>query len=87
MTIKRYGYILGIFFIMLVQSKQLLDPAIYQKEMLLTLVGKLKGRKIRAIGGFDYVYPFVEPIEIKLWPKEIQTQPMFHFGFGVGTTF
>jgi outer membrane lipoprotein len=71
----------------LVQSKQFLDPAIYQKGMLLTLVGKLKGSEVRAIGGFDYVYPLVEPIEIKLWPMEIFTQPRFHFGFGLGTTF
>jgi outer membrane lipoprotein len=71
----------------LVQSKQFLDPAIYQKGMLLTLVGKLKGSEVRAIGGFDYVYPLVEPIEIKLWPMEILTQPRFHFGFGVGTVF
>ena len=71
----------------IVQSKQFLDPAIYQKGILLTLVGKLKGSKIRAIGSFDYVYPLVEPIEIKLWPMEIFTQPRFHFGFGVGSTF
>jgi len=71
----------------LVQSKQFLDPAIYQKGMLLTIVGKLEGSKVRAIGGFDYAYPLVEPIEIKLWPKEMQTGPRFHFGFGVGTTF
>lgn len=71
----------------LVQSKQFLDPAIYQKGMLLTLVGKLKGSVGRAIGGFDYIYPLVEPIEIKLWPMEIFTQPRFHFGFGLGTTF
>jgi outer membrane lipoprotein len=71
----------------IVESKQFLDPAIYQKGMLLTLVGKLKGSKIRAIGGFDYVYPLLEPIEIKLWPMEILTQPRFHFGFGVGTVF
>jgi outer membrane lipoprotein len=71
----------------LVQSKEFLDPAIYQKGILLTLVGKLKGSEARAIGGFDYVYPLIEPIEIKLWPMEILTQPRFHFGFGVGTTF
>jgi outer membrane lipoprotein len=71
----------------LVQSKEFLDPAIYQKGILLTLVGKLKGSEVRAIGGFDYVYPLLEPIEIKLWPMEILTQPRFHFGFGVGTTF
>ena len=71
----------------MVESKQFLDPAIYQKGMLLTLVGTLKGSKTRAIGGFDYVYPLVEPIEIKLWPMETLTQPRFHFGFGVGTVF
>ena len=71
----------------IVESKQFLDPAIYQKGMLLTLVGKLKGSKIQAIGGFDYVYPLLEPIEIKLWPMEILTQPRFHFGVGVGTVF
>jgi len=71
----------------IVESKQFLDPAIYQKAMLLTLVGKLKGSKIRAIGGFDYVYPIVEAIEIKLWPNEFQPQPRFHFGLGVGAIF
>lgn len=71
----------------IVESKQFVDPAIYQKGMLLTLVGKLKGSKIQAIGGFDYVYPLLVPIEIKLWPMEILTQPRFHFGFGLGTVF
>jgi outer membrane lipoprotein len=71
----------------LVQSKQFLDPEIYQKGMLLTVVGILKGSKVQAIGGFDYVYPLVEPIEIKLWPKEMQTGPRFHFSLGVGSTF
>jgi len=71
----------------LVRSEQFLDPATYQKGMLLTVVGILKGSRIRAIGSLGYVYPIVEAIEIKLWPKGIQTQPTFHFGFGVGTTF
>ena len=71
----------------LVRSEQFLDPATYQKGMLLTVVGILKGSRIRAIGSLDYVYPIVEAIEIKLSPKEIRTQPAFHFGFGVGTTF
>ena len=71
----------------LVQSKQFLDPEIYQKGMLLTLVGTLKGSKVRAIGDFHYVYPIAEPIEIRLWPKKIQTGPRFHFGLGVGSTF
>jgi len=71
----------------IVQTKQVLDPAVYQKDMLLTVVGTLKGSKVLSIGGFEYAYPFVEPIEIKLWPKEMQTQPIIHFGIGVGTSF
>jgi len=71
----------------IVQTNQFLDPAVYQKDMLLTVVGTLKGSKVLPIGGFEYTYPLVEPIEIKLWPKEIQTQPIIHFGFGVGASF
>jgi outer membrane lipoprotein len=71
----------------IIQSKQLLDPAIYEKDMLVTVVGTLKGSKVLPIGDLEYTYPVVEPIEIKLWPKGTQTQPVIHFGIGVGTTF
>ena len=71
----------------IVQTKQLLDPAVYQKDMLLTVVGTLKGSKVGSIGSFEYIYPLVELIEIKLWPKGMQTRPMIHFGIGVGTSF
>lgn len=71
----------------LIQSEQLLDPAIYQKGTLLTVVGIIKGSKVRAIGGFNYAYPLLEAIEIKLWPEVNQTHPSIHFGIGVGTTF
>jgi outer membrane lipoprotein len=71
----------------IVQTNQFLDPAVYQKDLFLTVVGALKGSKVLPIGGFEYAYPLLEPIEIKLWPKEIQTQPVIHFGIGVGTSF
>ena len=71
----------------IIQTKQLLDPAIYQKDMLLTVVGTLKGSKVLSIGDFEYSYPLVEPIEIKLWPKGMRTQPIVHIGIGVGTSF
>jgi len=71
----------------LVRSDQFLDPAIYQKGRLLTVVGILKSSKVRAIGGFEYVYPLLEAIEIKLWPTESRTKPSFRFGVGIGTTF
>ncbi len=71
----------------IVQTQQLLDPAIYQKDMLLTVVGTLKGSKVLYIGGYNYAYPLVEPIEIKLWPKGMRTRPTVHIGIGVGTSF
>ncbi|MEJ2656235.1 MAG: Slp family lipoprotein [Desulfobacterales bacterium] len=71
----------------IIQSKKFLDPALYQKNMLLTVVGTLKGSKVLPIGGFDYAYPLVEPIEIKVWPKGVRTSPVIHFGIGVGTSF
>ncbi len=71
----------------IVQTKKLLDPAIYQKDIYLTVVGTLKGSKVGAIGGFQYAYPLVEGIEIKLWPKGMRTSPAIHIGIGVGTSF
>jgi starvation-inducible outer membrane lipoprotein len=71
----------------IVRAKKLLDPAIFQKNMYLTLVGTLKGSKVDSIGGFQYDYPLVEPIEIKLWSKGMRTLPIIHLGIGVGTSF
>ena len=71
----------------LVQTDQFLDPAIFQKGRLLTVVGTLKTSQARAIGGFKYVYHILEAIEIKLWPAESRSKPSFRFGIGVGTTF
>ena len=71
----------------LIQSDEFLDPAIYMKGALLTVVGRINGSDIRAIGGFDYDYPMLKAIEIKLWPKEDHNYPRFHIGIGVGKTF
>lgn len=71
----------------IVRTKQILDPEVYQKDMLLTVVGTLTGNRVLPIGDFKYTYPLVELIEIKLWPKEMQTQPHIYFGIGAGTSF
>lgn len=71
----------------LIRSEQFLDPAIYQRGVLLSTVGIIKGSQARAIGGFNYVYPLLEAIEIKLWPEADQVYPRIHFGIGVGTSF
>ena len=69
----------------IVRTKQFLDPAIYQAGSLLTVVGRVTGSEVRSIGGFQYVYPLVEAIEIKPWPAKGRQSPSFHFGIGVGT--
>jgi len=71
----------------IVQTREILDPEIYQKDMRIAVVGKLIGSKVLSIGNFEYTYPVVEPMEIKLWPKGTQNRPTVHFGVGVGTSF
>ncbi|MFH1102642.1 MAG: Slp family lipoprotein [Pseudomonadota bacterium] len=71
----------------LIRSDQFVDPEIYQKGTPVSLVGKLIGKENRSIGQFDYSYPVLSIIEIKLWQKQARSMPVFHFGIGVGTTF
>ncbi len=71
----------------LVRSDQFLDPAIYKKGALLTVVGRVEGSESRVIGKFDYVHPRVEAIEIKLWPRVGRGSSSVHFGIGIGTSF
>ncbi len=71
----------------LVRSDQFLDPAIYKKGALLTVVGRVKGSESRTIGEFDYVYPRVEALEIKLWPRMGRSSSRVHFGIGIGNRF
>lgn len=68
----------------LLRSGQFLDPAIYRNGTLLTAVGKITGSEVRPIGGFDYAYPIVEGIEIKLWAERSPGYPGFSIGIGAG---
>jgi len=67
----------------LIRAKQLLDPAVYTEGTAITVVGKLIGSEVRKVGEFKYAYPVLEPIEIKLWPKDKVGGPDVHFGIGV----
>jgi outer membrane lipoprotein len=68
----------------LLRSAQFLDPAIYRNGALLTAVGKITGSEVRPIGGFDYAYPVVDAIEIKLWTEKSRAYPGFSIGIGAG---
>jgi outer membrane lipoprotein len=67
----------------LIRSKQLLDPAVYTEGLAITVVAKLIGSEARKVGEFTYVYPVLDPMEIKLWPKDRGGEPSVHFGIGV----
>lgn len=71
----------------LVRTRQFLDPAIYPKGTLVTVVGRILGGETGAIGAMPYTYPLVELIEIKKWAARDSRSPRFHFGVGVGTHF
>ena len=72
----------------LVQSSDFLDPAIYAPDRLITLVGRIQGVEERPLGQTRYHYPELALVEIKLWPEaEVNQEPRFHFGIGVGTHF
>jgi outer membrane lipoprotein len=71
----------------LIRSRELLDPAVYTEGTAITVVGKLVGSEVRKVGEYEYDYPVLEPIEIKLWPKDKSEGPGLHFGIGVFKTF
>jgi outer membrane lipoprotein len=71
----------------LIRSGQFFDPAIYEKGVLVTVVGRLIGSEVRSIGEFEYVYPMVEVIEVKPWARDEGMFSGIHLGIGVGTSF
>jgi len=71
----------------LIRSARFIDPAIFPPETLITVVGRLTGSETRPIGEMPYVYPVIEPAELKKWPAGSDTSPRFHFGIGIGTRF
>lgn len=71
----------------LVQADRYLDPEVFEKGLRITVVGKVVGTEIRTIDAYDYTFPKLQAIEIKLWPRKRQPAPGLRFGFGVQTSF
>ena len=67
----------------LVRSDKFLDPAVYQKDLKVTVLGQITGSESRPIGGFNYLYPVLQAREIKVWQPG-QRFPVI-FGIGIGT--
>lgn len=71
----------------LVATDQFLDPAIYAKGSLVTVVGELVATETHLIGEMAYRYPKIKAQEIKLWQPHDTIEPRIRFGIGVGATF
>ncbi len=48
-------------------STELIDPVIYRPGKLVTIIGEVKGKKIKKIDGVDYPYPLISVKEIRLF--------------------
>lgn len=78
----------------LATSSSFMDPLIFKRGMLITLVGELKGTKTQRLDNMDYTYPVVSLREWYLWPESdpdrgCSTYPAplpeynpYNFGFG-----
>ena len=72
----------------IVRSQGFLDPAVFRKGRLLSVVGRIRGVESRRIGEAEYAYPVLDPMDIRLWkPRPFRHGPVFHFGFGLGGRF
>lgn len=62
----------------LIQSPWFLDSEVYKKGKDLTVAGIIKGTRIKKIGEFQYPYPLIEPLEIKLW-EPLPEYPSYYY--------
>jgi outer membrane lipoprotein len=51
----------------LISTPEFLDPAVYRKLTLVTVVGEVTGHVERPVGDYPYTLPVLRPIEIKHW--------------------
>ncbi len=71
----------------LVFMERFLDPMLYNKGKLMSMVGVVRGSEIRAIGQYEYSFPTIDAMEIKLWLQDDTYVPSIRLGIGVGGTF
>ncbi|MDP2180139.1 Slp family lipoprotein [Methylicorpusculum sp.] len=67
----------------LIQSPRFLDPAVYQKDLDITVAGLFTGESEKRIGNKTLKIPIIQENTLYLWPKQ---QPQYYywneFGYG-----
>lgn len=56
-------------------ANEYLDPLIYQRGMMITLVGEIKGKQTQRLDDMDYTYPVIAMREWHLWLGSDQWSP------------
>jgi outer membrane lipoprotein len=78
----------------LATNSSFMDPLVYRRGMLITLVGEIKGEKTLRLENMDYTYPVLTMREWNLWsesdlesgyvyPSRQPTYDPYSYGFGV----
>ena len=71
-----------------IKSNTFLDPAIYKKEMPITIAGIISGETERQIGNKTLRLPLVTATNIFLWQESIYSDGYYGgFGYGYGGGF
>lgn len=68
----------------MVHSQAFLDPAVYQRGRLISLIGEAAGGKSMPLDASVYQYPVLNAKALQLW-KPV-AGPRFYFGIGVSGT-
>lgn len=58
----------------LIATTAFLEPEVYEEGKSVTVVGRLFGLELRAIGEYEYPYPVVRASTVHLWPPRPERQ-------------
>jgi len=84
-TFISYGRFLAL-------NSSYMDPLVYRRGMLITLVGEIKGKKTMRLDDIDYTYPVLTMREWHIWrgsdrgyiyPSQQPVYDPYSYGFGV----
>ncbi len=65
-------------------SSEFMDPAIYRRGRLITVVGEVVGESVRPIDQLTYRYPLLAVQAVHLWEPSYNYGPRYSIGVGVG---
>ncbi len=65
-------------------SNEFMDPAIYRRGRMITVVGEVVGQSIKPLDQLTYRYPVLAVQALHLWEPSYDYGPRYSIGVGVG---